>query len=301
MHVGLALPQYDFSVAGGSRLAWSTVVTWAQLAEQYGLQSIWLADHLFLGIEKYGGAGGQHFGYDPIIGLGDLARRTSRVQLGTLVLCAQLRPPKLLARQLSTLDALAGGRLVAGVGAGWYEPEYRAAGLPFERPGVRLAQLAGTLDALGGAAYPRWVGGKGDRLLDVVARHAEGWNTVWSWTFDDYRARAAALDAACERVGRDPATVTRSLGLFTLVGDGAADLSRRFGRLREVTPPGVLGGRSLDDWRKGHLVGTVDEVREQLEGWRALGVSVFIAGLGALPFSVTHPDDLELLASALLP
>jgi alkanesulfonate monooxygenase SsuD/methylene tetrahydromethanopterin reductase-like flavin-dependent oxidoreductase (luciferase family) len=303
MRVGLALPQFDYSLGPNhSRLPWATVVDWAQRAESLGFDSVWMADHLFLDTSAFGGPESRSFGYDPIIGLGALARGTNRVGLGTLVLCAQLRPPKLLARQLDALQKLADGRLVAGFGAGWYEPEFREAGIPFESPGRRLAQLAGALEAVADHVpkLPRWVGGKGDRLLRLVARHADGWNAVWAWTPEAYEERVRYLDRACEAIGRDPQTVTLSLGLYALVGEDEADLARRFELLQTRTHPGVLSGMSLDQWRQGRLVGTVEEVREQLERWRDLGVVEVIAGTGAVPFSVNDPGDLDLLASALL-
>lgn len=297
MEIGLALPQYDYD----GPLPWSLVVEVATAAEGHGFASLWLADHLFLGIEKYGGPPGAHFGLDPVVALGALARRTSAVTLGILVLCAQLRPPKLLVRQLQTLQDVAGGRLVPGAGAGWYEPEYEAAGIPFERPAVRLRQLAALLDLLGEWGLPRLAGGKGDRFLsEVVATHADAWNTVWVWRPEDWLGRSRHLDAACERVGRDPATIQRSVGLFTLVGEDQRDLERRFAHLQASTPRGVLDGVSLDEWKDGRLVGTVEEVREQVARWRTLGVTSLIAGPGALPFAATDPDDLDLLASALL-
>jgi len=300
VEIGLALPQFDYAVGPGRRLEWDSVVVTALAAERAGFGSIWLADHLFLGIEKYGGPPGFSFGYDPIVALAALARQTTTVRLGILVLCAQLRPPRLAVRQLDTLQELSGGRLVPGVGAGWFEPEYTAAGISFERPGVRLRQMADLLDLLGEWGLPRWAGGRGDRFLDVVANHADGWNTVWAWTPSAYKERLDVLERACERIGRDPAEITRSLGLTTLVGEDRADLERRFQRLRAASPPGVITANSVEEWKDGRLVGTVEEVRAHLERWSTLGVSVIIAGLGALPFSATDPDDLELLASALL-
>jgi alkanesulfonate monooxygenase SsuD/methylene tetrahydromethanopterin reductase-like flavin-dependent oxidoreductase (luciferase family) len=203
--------------------------------------------------------------------------------------------------------------LTVGVGAGWYEPEFVEAGVPFERPGVRLRQLADTVETIRetcttGATRPSphqqpcppiWIGGRGDRLLDVVARHADGWNTVWTWTPEQYRQRLVVLEQAAERAGRDPASITRSLGLTTLVGDDEADLARRYERLQQQTPRGVISSTPFDEWRQGRLVGTPEQVREQLGNWSELGVSTFVVGLGALPFGVSDPDDLELVASAL--
>jgi len=297
VQIGLALPQYDYR----GPLPWSAVVETAQRAEALGFGSVWLADHLFLGVEKYGGPPGGHFGLDPVVALGGLARRTTTIGLGILVLCAQLRPPKLLVRQLETLQDMAGGRLVPGAGAGWYEPEYAAAGVPFERPAVRLRQLADLLDLLGEWGLPRLAGGKGDRFLaDVVVGHAEAWNTVWAWTPEAYAERAGFLDDACRAAGREPGSIERSLGLYTLVGKDQADLERRFRRLQERTLPGIVDSMTLEDWKDGRLVGTVEEVRAQVARWRTLGVTVLIAGTGALPFDSVDPDDLELLASALL-
>jgi alkanesulfonate monooxygenase SsuD/methylene tetrahydromethanopterin reductase-like flavin-dependent oxidoreductase (luciferase family) len=296
MKVGLALPQYDYT----GRLEWETVVDWAVRAEAARFGSVWLADHLFLGVEKYGAPAGEHFGYDPVIGLAHLAQRTTTVELGILVLCAQLRPPKLLVRQLQTLQDAAGGRLRPGAGAGWYEPEFIAAGVPFERPRVRLQQLESLLQLFEEWGLPRLVGGRGDRLLELVARRADAWNTVWAWTPEAWQERSTFLDRACEAIGRDPASVERSLGLYALVGEDQRDLERRFRRLQETSPPGVVDRMSLDEWRTGRLVGSVEEVREQVARWETLGVAVLIAGMGALPFSASDPDDLDLLASALL-
>jgi alkanesulfonate monooxygenase SsuD/methylene tetrahydromethanopterin reductase-like flavin-dependent oxidoreductase (luciferase family) len=224
--------------------------------------------------------------------------------VGCLVFCAQFRPPRLLAKQLQTIDSFAPGRVVAGMGAGWFEAEFAEAGIPFERPGVRIRQLAEALDEMRDffkevPAPPLWVGGKGDRVLETAVAHADGWNTVWAWTAEAYKERLDVVMRACDRLGRDPATFTRSVGLSTLVGENQADLERRFERLRATSLPGVFDGVSLDDWREGRLVGTVEEVRDLVGAWRALGVAVLILNLGGLPFSVTDLDDLELAASAL--
>ena len=92
MRIGLALPQYDYSVAGESTLRWDTIVDYASTAERAGYHSLWLSDHLFLDVSKYGGPPDRRGAYDPIVALGALARMTTTVRLGTLVLCEALRP-----------------------------------------------------------------------------------------------------------------------------------------------------------------------------------------------------------------
>ena len=326
MRVGLALPQFDFSVPGEWPLRWETVLQWARRAEALGFESLWLADHLFYDLARHGGPPRLAGAFDPLAALGALARATARARLGTLVLCAPLRPPGIVASALATADVLSGGRVVAGVGAGWYEPEFAAAGVPFAPPATRLAYLAEYVTVVrglfGGGPLtfagdhlsvvdarrlpvpvqrphpPIWIGGRGPALLSVVARVADGWNTAWVSSPDAYRQRAALLDRACERVARDPSTVTRSLGLAALVGEDDDDLRRRFERLAELSPPGVLDGTTFGEWRSGRLVGTVEEVREQVGTWAALGVDELIVTMGAMPFSVGAGDDLEILAAA---
>jgi alkanesulfonate monooxygenase SsuD/methylene tetrahydromethanopterin reductase-like flavin-dependent oxidoreductase (luciferase family) len=91
----------------------------------------------------------------------------------------------------------------------------------------------------------------------------------------------------------------RTLGLYALCGEDERDLERRFERLRELSPPGVLDGVDLATFRAGRLVGTVDEVRAQVRVWEDLGVDTLILGVGAVPFQVSAPDDVELLLHAL--
>ena len=146
---------------------------------------------------------------------------------------------------------------------------------------------------------PVFLGGKGDRLLATVARLGAGWNTCWAWTHDAYGERLSALTRACERHDRDPATIWRSLGLYALCGEDERDLQRRFERLVAGTPAGVLDGVTLDDFRAGRLVGTVEQVAEQAAAWAELGVETLVLGCGAVPFQLVALDDAELLASAL--
>jgi alkanesulfonate monooxygenase SsuD/methylene tetrahydromethanopterin reductase-like flavin-dependent oxidoreductase (luciferase family) len=327
MQIGLALPQYDYSVPGGEPLTYETIRDHARAARGFGCTSVWLSDHLFLDLAKYGGSAERSACFEPLVTLAALARDVPDVRLGTLVLLEALRPAAVLAKTLATLDRIAGGRLDVGLGAGWYEPDYTAIGLAMPRPGERLTRLREAVEVVGelltGATVtydgtfhrasdatllpppvqqprPRvFVGGKGDRLLRVAARHADGWNTCWTWTPEAYAERVSVLERECEAIGRDPGSVWRTLGLYALCGEDDADLRRRFERLREHTP-GVLDGVDLDEFRKGRLVGTVEEVRAQAEAWRRLGVETLVVGAGAVPFQVGALDDVELLAAALL-
>jgi len=324
---GLALPHYDFSIPGESPLRFETIVEYARAAEALGFDALYVSDHVSLSIERYGGPPGESFAYEPLTTLAALAGMTTRPRLGTLVLAEVLRPAGVLAKTLATLDRLCGGRLDIGIGAGWYAPDYEAVGLPLPTPGERLARLRealAVLDALlpGGPASldgkahlvrdatnlpparqeprpPIFVGGKGDRLLRLVADVADGWNTCWAWTPDDYRDRLDVLHRACDAAGRDPSSVRRTLGLYALAGENEADLAARYERMQAQAPGGMLDRVPLDDWRAGRLVGTPEQLSDQLAGWAALGVAELIVCAGPLPFSVSDRGDLELLAGAL--
>lgn len=328
MRFGLALPQYDFSIVGERPLPWSSVRDVARRAEDLGFSSVWVSDHLFLDIAKYGGSAQPEAAFEPIVTLAALARELHHIRLGTLVFCEALRPASVLAKAIATLDRISGGRIDVGLGAGWYEPEYAAIGMDFPTPRVRLARMREALAVLtpllgesggpvtcDGAFHstdgarnlptavqrprpPVFVGGKGDRLLRLVVERADGWNTCWVWTPEEYAERREFLERECERVDRDPASVWCSLGLYALCGEDEADLEHRFERLRTLTPRGVLDNVTLEQWRRGRLVGTVEQIREQLGVWEMLGVETMILGVGAVPFHLGHRDDLDLLAHA---
>ena len=326
MRFGLSLPHYDFSLPEIRPISFEAVVEHAVRAEELGFDSVWVSDHFFYSLARYG-AGDELFGsLEPLTTLAALAVRTERVRLGTLVLGAPFRHPSVLAKSATTIDVLSGGRLELGLGAGWYRDEFEAFGYAFGEVGERFSALeesVAVLDALlpGGpvtreagrvrlveaynrpmpASRPRpplWIGAKGgDRALRLAARHADGWNSVWRWTPEAFGDRMRRARQLAEDVGRDPSTLRFSVGLHAIVGEDRADLRRRWEAMLAWMPQ-ALGGRSIDDWRADALVGTVDEVRERIASFEALGVEEIVVAPAPLPFAIPDASMVELFADA---
>jgi len=330
MRFGLALPHYDTSLAG-LQATWEGIRDAALTAERSGFHSVWVSDHLFLDWGKYGGREDARGSFECWTTLSALAAVTERVRLGSLTLCNDFRNPALLAKMAATLDQLSNGRLDLGLGAGWYEPEYAAAGLDFDKPATRIKRLRESAEIIGrllegevldyegtyyrtdgaicrpgpvqGPRPPIWIGGKGDFLLDAVAKVADGWNWSWLGSLDTYKDRRAAAERACERNERDFSTLRRSVGIYLLTGTDDADVKRRFERLARNTPSGVLQGSndggavSWDDFRRDRVAGTVNEVTDRLGELADLGVEEVIVSLGALPFQVSDLEDIELVGA----
>jgi F420-dependent oxidoreductase-like protein len=331
VRIGLALPHYDFSRPDGAPVSWAGLADAARRAESLGFDSVWISDHFFLSLARYGGPDEPFGAPEALTALAGLAVVTERVRLGTLVLCAGFRHPAFVAKAAVTIDLLSGGRLDLGLGAGWYEDEHRAFGYPFGPVGERFEVLEETVEVLSllfgekepvtwegryvrlEEAYcrprpaqrpgpPLWVGGKGGpRMAGLVARLADGWNTVWAWTPEDYAARVAVLEEACERHGRDPASVRRSLGLFALVGEDERDLAARWRALQRWTPGGALAGTTLEAWGHDKLVGTTDRVVERIMAFGDLGVEELIVSVGSLPFAMFDDEAVEAFARTVIP
>jgi len=329
MKVGVALPHYDLLYPDGRNADLDETIAWARRVEELGFDSVWVSDHFFFDLSRYGGPPRRVHALEPITTLSSIAVETQRVRLGTLVLCEAFRLPPLLAKMATTLDVISGGRLELGLGAGWNEEEYREKGFTFPPVAERIARLRETVDIVGGMlasdrfSYdgryyrvedapndprpvqqprpPVWIGGKGGpKILRMVAEAADGWNTVWRWTPEAYAERAAALDAACGRVGRDPATVRRSLGLFTVVGSDERDVRASWGRVGERSPFDA-SGFSMEDYARDALVGTTAQVIERIKAFESLGVEHLVCTFGLVPFSIADPDQLERFARDVLP
>ena len=244
----------------------------AQAAEQTGFDSFWLADHFivrFPGQEENGQ-------WEVFTFLSGIAAATSRISLGPLVACTSFREPALLAKMADSLDEISDGRLILGLGAGWHKPEYTAFGFPFDHLASRFEEALqiilpllrdGHVDFSGQyyqardcvlrprgpsrAGPPIWIGASRPRMLNLVAQHADAWNTVWHLTPERVGEEYAKMREACQRVGRDPATLELTAG--TLV--------------RVLAP-----GESPKPDEKS-IAGTAEEVAERLLAFSAVGVT----------------------------
>lgn len=244
MRIGVTLPLADGDTADGHVPTFDETAAFARHAEAVGLDSIWAFDHLLFRFpdEPEGGI------REAWTTLAALAPLVPRVELGQLVMCSSFRNPALMAKMAATLDDLSGGRVILGLGSGWHDPEYEAFGYPTDHKVGRFAEdleiaarllrgervtVAGRWRSVADAALvpppgrrvPVLVAAKGERMLRLTATWADAWNTAWFGRVDDrLRTRLAALEAACTEVGRDPATLRRTVGIrLHEPGTGAAD------------------------------------------------------------------------------
>lgn len=323
---GAALPHYDFSFPDGRPSSVDTVVEWARVFESLGYDSLWISDHVFLDLARYGGPEHRFGSPEAMTTLATLARETERIRLGTLVLCYAFRNAVMLAKEAAAVDLASGGRLELGLGAGWYAAEFAALGIPFATTATRISELDEYLrvvrELLDGAPVsadvleiedavvrpgpasrvPLWVGAKGGpRMLRLVAERADGWNVVWRVEPTAYQERLGVLTRACENAGRDPATVRRSVGLLTIVGENEADLATRWKAAQRWTPGGAIDGVGPDAWGRECLIGTADACVERIREFVALGVEEIIFSFAPLPFAVADPEMPQLVAERVLP
>lgn len=250
--------------------------------ERLGFHSAWAADHLFVESD-----GRRRAGHDPLVLFAYAAARTTRIQLGTLVLGAPFRPVWQTARESAALSDASGGRFVLGLGAGWHRPEFDAFDIPFDHLFSRLeSQVTALQHQLfpgGRRNYedryvtlrdaetlttapppPVWIAGKGPRLLRLTARLADGWNIAWggadpAWMTETLGTLRGELEAA----GRDPATFTTSAAVSI--------------------PPGT----------------TEPEIAETARAYERTGVDVLIFGFWTGPGGATYYEGPERAAAAL--
>lgn len=280
--VGLILA---LTINGLAVSAYRDLVAVSQRAEEYGFDSVWLCDH-FLTISpddyvKDAGIAGESSGTSrsappaslPLLecwtALSALARDTNCLRLGTSVLCNSYRHPSVLAKMAATLDVISEGRLDLGMGAGWFQREFDAYGIPFPPVRDRVSALAESLEVMkavwtepsptyAGQYYtlngaicdpppiqrphpPLWVGGEGDRVHRIAAKSAQGLNVRW-WSPQQVAQRRDFLRRACESAGRDPETLRLSVTVLLAPTESAAQEARIRAEFASIPESGLIVG-----------------------------------------------------------
>ncbi len=289
---------------------WSELAAFARATERLGFHGFFRSDHYLPpdGLVRRSPAV-----TDAWTTLAGLALVTERVRLGTLVTPVTFRLPGPLAVQVANVDAMSGGRVELGLGAGWNAREHEAYGIPF--PERRFGMLEEQLDILRGlwsigpdetfsfegkhyrldavpgvqrpvGDVPIIMGGGGSRRTpELAARHAREFNGAFA-PDDVLAARFARVRAACERVGRDPSTLRLSIALTTTVGATDAEAVRRADEV----------GQSEQDRLSQGIWGAPARVADRVAGLAALGADRIYFQL----LDVRDLEQLDVLAEAVL-
>jgi alkanesulfonate monooxygenase SsuD/methylene tetrahydromethanopterin reductase-like flavin-dependent oxidoreductase (luciferase family) len=249
--VGILMPIAETDC--GTILRYKDIRDAALQVERDRFDSIWIVDHLLF--EWNGQRRGVWEGWTFLVAL---AEATTRIELGTLVLCTAFRNPALLAKMADAVDEVSAGRLILGLGAGWHEPEFSAFGYPFDHLASRFEdalRIVAPLVRGGGVDYqgayeravncvalprgprpdgpPILVGASRPRMLRLTAELADAWNTCWLARAPELAPRLEELHVACSDVGRDPTTLDVTVGQIVAIpqttqDDGESDSSGRF-------------------------------------------------------------------------
>jgi alkanesulfonate monooxygenase SsuD/methylene tetrahydromethanopterin reductase-like flavin-dependent oxidoreductase (luciferase family) len=264
LKVGVQLPEVEYVAS------WAEQREMARAAEEIGLDSLWVGDHLL-----YRDDGRPtRAPWEAWTTLAALAAVTSRVQIGPLVAATSFHAPAMIAKKAATIEEISGGRLILGLGAGWNRPDYDAFGFPYDHRVsrfeeaftiIRTLMREGEIDFQGTyytvdraqllprgprpGGPPLMVGSEGPRMLAITLPHVDAWNAWFNWfgnAPDGYRAVRARIDDACRAAGRDPAEVERTVALFVAF-PGAAGRGQGDRPGQEVEPipgdPASLAGR----------------------------------------------------------
>jgi alkanesulfonate monooxygenase SsuD/methylene tetrahydromethanopterin reductase-like flavin-dependent oxidoreductase (luciferase family) len=273
--IGILLPIAETD--SGTILRYKDIRDAALQAERDRFDSVWIVDHLLFEWD------GQRQGiWEGWTLLSALAEATTRIELGTLVMCTAFRNPALLAKMADAVDEVSEGRFIFGLGAGWHEPEFTAFGYHYDHLASRFEdalRIIAPLVRTGAADYqgtyeravdcvsrprgprpegpPILVGASRPRMLRLTAELADAWNTCWLGRASELPERLGPLHAACAEVGRDSATVEVTVGQIVATPEPTPDANDHARRERfEFASPDALveEWRSFEEQGVGHLI-----------------------------------------------
>jgi alkanesulfonate monooxygenase SsuD/methylene tetrahydromethanopterin reductase-like flavin-dependent oxidoreductase (luciferase family) len=270
--VGVQLPEVEREVR------WPEIREMARVAENVGLDSIWVGDHLLFR-DPVTGSRGPWEAWSMLAALGEA---TERALLGPLVAATSFHSPAMIAKKAATVDEISGGRLILGLGAGWNQVEYDAFGFAYDQRVSRFEEAFGIIRTLirdgqidhAGSFYtlreaellprarpdlPLMVGSNGPRMLDITVPHIDLWNTWYTWYGnlpDGLAPLLGAVDSACRRAGRAPEEVARTAAVYIQFRDGS-------GRIAGSTERPVVSA----------ITGSREEMAEILAGFARAGIS----------------------------
>ncbi|MGW3321936.1 LLM class F420-dependent oxidoreductase [Streptomyces virginiae] len=290
--------------------SYDTLLSVAKATEDLGFDAFFRSDHYL----RMGSADGLPGPTDAWITLAGLARETERIRLGTLMTAGTFRLPGVLAVQVAQVDQMSGGRIELGLGAGWFEEEHKAYGIPF--PADRMSRLEEQLAIVTGlwatepgatfdhagkhyrvenspalpkpaqAKVPVLVGGHGTkRTPRLAARYADEFNMPFASIADSERQFARVREAA-EEAGRGPDDLRYSNALVVCVGKDDAEVARRAAAI----------GRDVDELKANGLAGSPAEVVEKIGAYGAAGASRVYLQL----LDLHDLDHLELISAQVL-
>jgi F420-dependent oxidoreductase-like protein len=282
VHFGVTLPQIKRS--------WAETRAAAEEFEHLGFASVWLNDHL------YGVPGPQIPIMEAWTTLSAVGAITDRVELGTLVSPVGFRNPALLAKMVATLDNIAAGRVIVGLGSGWFQMEFEGYGLEFPPLRARLQQLdeAATLmrqmwtepqPSFSGTHFrtasvfcepkpvrrpPLLIGGGGEKvLLRLAAKHADIWNNLAVHQVE-LEAKIAKLREHCDAIGRDPANITISQQCMVVIGENDADATAKMERAQQIYGGHMGASGPLS------IAGTPEQCIDKIRRHLALGCTMLV-------------------------
>jgi probable F420-dependent oxidoreductase len=298
LRLGLNLPYTEGQMAGETP-RWSDIRDMALTAEAVGFDAVWISDHVGFGDPSSEAAGAWKGAWECWTLMSALAAVTTRLELGSYVLCTPFRNPALLAKMADTLDEVSGGRLILGLGAGWNEIEFASYGFPFAERFDRFEDDLRIISALlrtGRTSHdghreqtrdarlaprgprpdgpPIMIGAHGPRMLRLAAELADRWNGGLE-PIEDIRRSMAALDAACVAIGRDPAAIPRSAEVLVRILPAAEN---------EAAEPKELRGSTSEiaTVLRGYADFGIDELQVQLRPNSRVAVDAFAHVIEAL-------------------